>query len=155
MVCDLGVSRVCVSDAKGEEDPLGQDALMKTRVGTPLFLSPEVVMRRPYCKKVDVWAMGCLIYTLLGLKAPFMGHNLIDLAQAITKKAPQRLPDQYSHELKYTVGQVTSSSPHPHLILTSSSPHPHLTLSHTDATKGSFEAAEYRRGARVRTGADC
>eukprot|EP01043_Picozoa_sp_COSAG02_P041781 COSAG02_NODE_3494_length_6656_cov_2.237151_3_plen_304_part_01 len=101
MICDLGVSRV----TKGE------DMLMKTRVGTPLFLSPEVVMRRPYCAKVDVWAMGCLMYTLLALKAPFMGHNLIDLAQAITKKAPQRLPDSYSKELRYTVGQMLRKDP--------------------------------------------
>lgn len=101
MICDLGVSRV----TKGE------DMLMKTRVGTPLFLSPEVVMRRPYCAKVDVWAMGCLMYTLLALKAPFTGHNLIDLAQAITKKAPQRLPDSYSKELRYTVGQMLRKDP--------------------------------------------
>ena len=101
MICDLGVSRI----SKGE------DMLMKTRVGTPLFLSPEVVMRRPYCAKVDVWAMGCLIYTLLALRAPFMGHNLIDLAQAITKKSPQRLPDMYSKELRYTVGQMLRKDP--------------------------------------------
>lgn len=85
--------------------------MMKTRVGTPLFLSPEVVMRRPYCAKVDVWAMGCLMYTLMALKAPFTGHNLIDLAQAITKKAPQRLPDVYSKELRYTVGQMLRKDP--------------------------------------------
>ena len=55
LLCDLGLSRVNKA----------QDQLMKTRVGTPLFLSPEVVMRRPYCAKVDIWAMGCLMYTMM------------------------------------------------------------------------------------------
>ena len=40
-----------------------------------------------------------------------MGHNLIDLAQAITKKAPKSLPDQYSKELRYTVGQMLKKDP--------------------------------------------
>ena len=60
LLCDLGVSRVNKA----------QDQLMKTRVGTPLFLSPEVVMRRPYCAKVDIWAMGCLMYTMMVRSLP-------------------------------------------------------------------------------------
>jgi serine/threonine protein kinase len=101
LLCDLGVSRLATSE----------NALMRTRVGTPLFLSPEVVMRRPYCNKVDVWALGCLMYTMMALKPPFVGHNLLDLAQAITKTAPKRLPQTYSAQLRYAIGQMLCKEP--------------------------------------------
>lgn len=35
-----------------------------TRVGTPLYLSPEIVKQQPYDYKVDVWAIGCALYHL-------------------------------------------------------------------------------------------
>lgn len=44
-----------------------------TRVGTPLYLSPELIKQKPYSFKVDVWALGCVIYHLAALEPPFAG----------------------------------------------------------------------------------
>jgi len=33
-----------------------------TRVGTPLYLAPEMIKKEKYSVKVDVWAIGCVIY---------------------------------------------------------------------------------------------
>ena len=58
---DLGVSKIVSSSA----------ALQGTRVGTPLYRSPELVKQHPYDFKVDIWAMGCALYHLASLEPPF------------------------------------------------------------------------------------
>lgn len=58
---DLGLGRLLQGDRH----------LMESRVGTPLYLSPELVRRQPYDYKVDVWSLGCLIYSLAALRPPF------------------------------------------------------------------------------------
>jgi len=40
-------------------------------VGTPYYMSPEVVQGRPYEYKSDMWSFGCLIYELAMLQPPF------------------------------------------------------------------------------------
>ena len=42
-------------------------------VGTPSYLSPEVVDGKPYNYKSDVWGLGCILYELLTLKRAFSG----------------------------------------------------------------------------------
>ena len=33
-----------------------------SKMGTPLYTSPEVLRRQPYDYKVDIWALGCLLH---------------------------------------------------------------------------------------------
>ena len=86
---DMGVSKIVSSAA----------ALQGTRVGTPLYLSPELVRQQPYDLKVDIWALGCAIYHLASLDPPFHGDNLITLGNNIVHKVPKPLPRCYSHRL--------------------------------------------------------
>lgn len=43
------------------------------RVGTPQYMAPEVIERRPYGKPVDMWGCGVLLFILLGGYPPFSG----------------------------------------------------------------------------------
>ena len=43
------------------------------RVGTPHFMAPEVVNRKPYGKPADVWSAGVLLHILLSGTLPFYG----------------------------------------------------------------------------------
>jgi len=67
--------------------------MQATRVGTPLYLSPEVIRKEAYSFKVDVWAIGCVLYHITSLKPPFQGDNLITLGFNICNKTEKALPE--------------------------------------------------------------
>jgi len=98
---DLGVSKIVSSAA----------SLQGTRVGTPLYLSPELVKQLPYDFKVDIWALGCVIYHLAALEPPFMGDNLITLGYNIVHKNPKALPDSYTNKLTMLINKFLEKNP--------------------------------------------
>jgi len=46
-------------------------ALARTQCGTPLYMSPELCEGREYDRGADVWALGCILYELMTLTAPW------------------------------------------------------------------------------------
>lgn len=42
-----------------------------SRVGTPLYMSPEVLQGNGYDFQCDVWSLGCIAYELCALISPF------------------------------------------------------------------------------------
>eukprot|EP00927_Polykrikos_kofoidii_P014375 TRINITY_DN16297_c0_g1_i1.p1 TRINITY_DN16297_c0_g1~~TRINITY_DN16297_c0_g1_i1.p1 ORF type:complete len:431 (+),score=74.44 TRINITY_DN16297_c0_g1_i1:79-1371(+) len=73
--------------------------LAHTRVGTPYYLSPEIVRKQPYNYKTDVWSLGVLLYEMAALNRPFTG-TLETLPKIILKGVYEPLGDHYSDELK-------------------------------------------------------
>ncbi|XP_021944325.1 peripheral plasma membrane protein CASK isoform X3 [Folsomia candida] len=53
-------------------DPAKQ-RIRSGRVGTPGFMSPEVVSREPYGKPADIWSAGILLHLLISGTLPFLG----------------------------------------------------------------------------------
>lgn len=45
-------------------------------VGSVAYLSPEIVFKRPYDMKTDVWSLGIALYTLLTGRLPFVGETI-------------------------------------------------------------------------------
>ena len=77
-----------------------------TRVGTPLYISPELVKQKPYDYKTDIWSFGCSLYHLANLEPPFNGGNLIVLGNNIVKGVPKALSSLYSNEFKSFVDKM-------------------------------------------------
>lgn len=98
---DLGVSKI-VSNI---------NALHCTRVGTPLYLSPELIMQIPYDFKVDLWSFGISLYHLTCLEPPFIGDNLIVLGNNIVKEKPKPIPSHYSIELWRFISAMLNKKP--------------------------------------------
>lgn len=48
----------------------GKGNLMKTVVGTPFYMAPEVI-DGPYNHKCDIWSLGVLMYVILSGYLPF------------------------------------------------------------------------------------
>lgn len=64
-----------------------------TTVGTPYYLSPEIIKSEPYDAKSDIWSLGVLLYEMTALRLPFSGSSLPKLARRITAGARPPLPD--------------------------------------------------------------
>lgn len=57
----------------------------KTPCGTVGYTAPEVVKDQRYSTKVDMWAIGCVLYTLLCGFPPFFDEKIDTLTELISK----------------------------------------------------------------------
>ena len=54
-------------------------------IGTPCYLSPELLKDQRYNEKNDVWGLGCLLYELCKQSKPFKAKRECDLQRMIVK----------------------------------------------------------------------
>jgi len=59
---------------------LGEDesAVLKSVVGSPVFIAPEMVMRKGYTTAVDIWGVGVVVHQLLTGVVPFNVNDFDD-----------------------------------------------------------------------------
>jgi len=85
------------------------ESLARTTVGTPYYMSPEVLRCRPYSYKSDCWALGCVLYELMCLQRPFEGRDMEDLKKRVCAGQYPMAPETFSEglrELLYSLLQV-------------------------------------------------
>lgn len=68
----------------------------RTQVGTPYYLSPEIVQSQPYSFSTDVWSMGVMLYELCMQKPPFDGQSLQMLSMKIVRGVYNPVTGPYS-----------------------------------------------------------
>lgn len=51
------------------------DKILTAIVGSPSYMSPEILMGKKYNSLSDVWSFGCIIYEMLSGEVPFVGRN--------------------------------------------------------------------------------
>ncbi|EGR32514.1 protein kinase domain protein [Ichthyophthirius multifiliis] len=84
-IADFGFSKVIET---GMEEPI-----LVSFVGTPLYMSPQVLQQQSYSSKTDIWSLGILYYEILYKRTPWEGKNYFDLLQNILNR-PLQFPDQ-------------------------------------------------------------
>jgi len=80
-------------------------------VGTPHYLSPEMCDNKPYGKKSDMWALGCILAETCLLTKAFNGSGISGIILKILRGQFPPLPEQYSPELKGLVARLLSPDP--------------------------------------------
>eukprot|EP00927_Polykrikos_kofoidii_P083682 TRINITY_DN8629_c0_g1_i1.p1 TRINITY_DN8629_c0_g1~~TRINITY_DN8629_c0_g1_i1.p1 ORF type:complete len:1152 (+),score=239.51 TRINITY_DN8629_c0_g1_i1:146-3601(+) len=98
---DFGISKVMEHSC----------AVAGTMIGTPAYLAPEIVDGSTYTSKVDIWAMGIVLYELLALKQPFQGAHIAALAMRIVSSEPPALPDTVGKETTEVVLAALRKNP--------------------------------------------
>lgn len=63
----------------------------KTLCGTPNYIAPEILNKKGHSYEVDIWSIGCVMYTLLAGTPPFETKTLKDTYSKI-RKCDYRLP---------------------------------------------------------------
>jgi serine/threonine protein kinase len=61
------------------------DASTMTPCGTVGYTAPEIIRDQKYSKAVDMWAMGCVLYTLLCGFPPFYDESIKLLTEKVAK----------------------------------------------------------------------
>lgn len=104
-VTDFGLAKVTEADTYD---------VMRTAVGTPGYVAPEILTEDEYGPEVDVWSLGVILYILLCGFPPFHDNNMQKLFQKITKgqfSFPSPAWDNISQEAKKLVQRMLIVDP--------------------------------------------
>ncbi|ORY87513.1 kinase-like domain-containing protein [Leucosporidium creatinivorum] len=96
----------------GLSKAMAQAAMTQTYVGTPYYMSPELINGQPYDVKSDIWALGCLIYELCAGHPPFHeARTQPELAVMIRESKIPDLPKPYTAHLGQVVRAMLKQNP--------------------------------------------
>ncbi|XP_022450569.1 serine/threonine-protein kinase Nek1 isoform X2 [Delphinapterus leucas] len=98
---DFGIARVLNSTVE----------LVRTCIGTPYYLSPEICENKPYNNKSDIWALGCVLYEMCTLKHAFEAGNMKNLVLKIISGSFPPVSLHYSYDLRSLISQLFKRNP--------------------------------------------
>jgi len=86
-ICDFGLSK---QDVEGDT--------VQSICGTPEYLAPEVIKRKPYGKAVDWWSLGTLIYEMIQGLPPYYHTNRQQMYKNILRMPLPKPKDKMSEK---------------------------------------------------------
>ncbi|KIP02581.1 hypothetical protein PHLGIDRAFT_26519 [Phlebiopsis gigantea 11061_1 CR5-6] len=96
----------------GLSKALPQASFAQTYVGTPYYMSPELMQEKAYDSKSDIWSLGCLIFELCALKPPFHeAKTHAELSILIRNGRIPPLPKGYSPALASVIKAMLNLNP--------------------------------------------
>lgn len=66
--------------------------MIRTKLGTPYYMSPEICKNKSYNNKSDIWALGCVLYELATLNHAFQSRTMQGLVLRILKGTYPPIP---------------------------------------------------------------
>jgi Ca2+-binding EF-hand superfamily protein len=96
-IMDFGLSKI-----------LGKKEKSTDGFGTLTFVSPEVLIRKPYNKEVDIWSLGVILYLMLSGELPFddPDDNEQNIAKSIVYQDVKFPPEKFSKRSKAVIDLI-------------------------------------------------
>ena len=79
-------------------------------------MAPEIVHKTPYDYRIDIWALGILLYELIHGEAPFRGRNITDITRSLAMKTI-RFSSSVSPHAKDLITNILKTNPAERLSL--------------------------------------
>ncbi|PNF35040.1 Serine/threonine-protein kinase PAK 4 [Cryptotermes secundus] len=75
----------------------------KSLVGTPYWMSPEVISRLPYGPEVDIWSLGIMVIEMVDGEPPFFNEPPLQAMRRIRDMPPPKLKN--THKITLPINQ--------------------------------------------------
>jgi len=121
------------------------NANTKTPCGTMGYTAPEVVKDMRYSKSVDMWALGCVLYTMLCGFPPFYHENVAMLTEKVSRGDFEFLSpwwDDISAEAKDLIASLLCVDPNRRLTIQQFFMHPWIKQAHIERDQWDQRAAK-------------
>ncbi|KAL1513517.1 hypothetical protein ABEB36_002919 [Hypothenemus hampei] len=105
----------------------------KTLCGTPNYIAPEILKKEGHSYEVDIWSIGCIMYTLLVGKPPFETLTLKETYVKI-KKCDYKINVNLSSSAKHMIMIMLQSNPTKRPKIEQLSKHEFLTQGYCPAS---------------------
>ncbi len=80
-------------------------------IGTPYYISPEILNNNPYRFETDIWSLGVILYEMMKLDPPFQAKTLQLLSLKIVKGKYDDPGSSYSREIKTLLAGLLQVDP--------------------------------------------
>lgn len=74
-ITDFGFARVIDTGMNGNAIQYILDPAYFSRVGSPLYMAPQILEGLPFSSKCDIWSLGIMFFEMLYGKPPWDGEN--------------------------------------------------------------------------------
>ncbi len=89
-------------------------SLKHTQIGTPYYMSPELINNSKYNYKVDIWSIGCVLYEIILLKQAFkcnhIGRLMINIRSGNFNPIKEDIVNKYSVELLRLINVILDTN---------------------------------------------
>jgi len=92
---DLQIADFGLATFRSEGEDAKHDQAL---VGTPHYMSPELLSQKKYGFEIDLWSLGCIAYEWSSLRPPFDAFNLTGLVTKIRRGPTPIPPTSYSQD---------------------------------------------------------
>ena len=81
--------------------------------GSPLYMAPEMILKRRYDAKVDLWSTGVIMFECLFGRAPYKSETVDELMAKIVEDSPIVIPEspQISGSCHELLGRCLTRDP--------------------------------------------
>lgn len=104
-VLDFGIARIRQVGSESSSDGLSRFGDFVG--GSPYYMAPEQIRREPVDRRVDVYALGVILYELLSGRRAFGGNDLDEIQHGVLTKTP-RLAHEVNPEVPKALAEIAA-----------------------------------------------